>query len=318
MGQSDSYKSSLEKYDRLVSIATAVSQAAANRPSPSSQHYWASVLFTRLCSTGMSLLFMLPRNRWVKARIEHWDFTAVASLSRNLIECYLAFFYLCVDKVSDDEWNCRWNLFNLHDCIFRKQIFEALGSSERMIEGFEKNAQDLHRRLLNNQHFLSLSDRQRKELLKGNNPYLSAQDELIKRMGEDPKTFRLVYRILSAQVHTLPFGFYRTGEEWRGTGLENPIERGYICLILGGVYKYILRGIRELIDLFPDISQKMTQADLNVIYGQKPETCAPKPFYTQDTSPRGIVEEPKKEGRIGLNKPCPCGSKKKYKKCCGK
>ncbi|MDR2090324.1 MAG: SEC-C domain-containing protein [Clostridiales bacterium] len=29
-------------------------------------------------------------------------------------------------------------------------------------------------------------------------------------------------------------------------------------------------------------------------------------------------DEPPREERIGRNDPCPCGSGKKYKKCCGK
>jgi preprotein translocase subunit SecA len=34
--------------------------------------------------------------------------------------------------------------------------------------------------------------------------------------------------------------------------------------------------------------------------------------------PDAPVERARKEGAVGRNDPCPCGSGKKYKKCCGK
>ncbi len=319
MERKDSYESCLEKYDTVVAIASAVSKTAANRPSPSAREYWASVLFTRLCCTGQSLLFLLPQNRWVEAKIEHWDFAAVASLARNLLECYLAFFYLCVDKASHNEWVCRVNLFNLHDCISRKQMFASTGSCEDQIESFEKQAQELRERLLNNPHFLSLSDKKRKDLLKGHNHYLYNQDELIMRMVEDVETFRFMYRFLSAQVHTMPLGFYRTGDKNRWLGLENTIERRYICLTLDYVHMYVLRGIKELIDFFPDLRGIRDLIDLF-----PDDLRGVRDFLFPDISqkmPQANLTQTeclKKERRAGRNEACPCGSKKKYKKCCGR
>ena len=99
MERQDTYAQVLREFDALVSAATAVSQGAAGRPSETSRHYWASVLYTRLCVNSVSLLLLLPQNRFARAQFEHWDFVAVASLARNVFEAYLAFYYLCVDSV---------------------------------------------------------------------------------------------------------------------------------------------------------------------------------------------------------------------------
>jgi len=40
---------------------------------------------------------------------------------------------------------------------------------------------------------------------------------------------------------------------------------------------------------------------------------APAPYYAEDEAPKPFIRGPK----IGRNDPCPCGSGKKYKKCCG-
>lgn len=45
-----------------------------------------------------------------------------------------------------------------------------------------------------------------------------------------------------------------------------------------------------------------------------PVAPPPPPAHTEYVPPKPFVREPK----IGRNDPCPCGSSKKYKKCCGK
>jgi hypothetical protein len=46
----------------------------------------------------------------------------------------------------------------------------------------------------------------------------------------------------------------------------------------------------------------------------EPPPAIPAPFASSYVAPQPIVRQPK----IGRNDPCPCGSGKKYKKCCGK
>ena len=49
-------------------------------------------------------------------------------------------------------------------------------------------------------------------------------------------------------------------------------------------------------------------------YGQRNRTSAPEPFETIDSKSSPVVNTDK----VGRNSPCPCGSGKKYKRCCGK
>src|SRR5712691_7911007 len=129
------YKAAVSGFDKAVSDATRVSQAAAGRQAEP-RSWWASVLFTRLCTTAVSLLSLAPRSRLAGRYIEHFDFSAVASLTRNLAECYLAFFYLCVDAVDQDEWLTRLNLLQLHDCTERFKMFRDFDSSDPQLDGF--------------------------------------------------------------------------------------------------------------------------------------------------------------------------------------
>lgn len=76
-------------------------------------------------------------------------------------------------------------------------------------------------------------------------------------------------------------------------------------------------------DMFEEMSNHIQEDTLKILYRVRIETEAKreevqKPMFTnKDTSG---VKQPKKraEEKIGRNDPCPCGSGKKYKKCCGK
>jgi len=50
---------------------------------------------------------------------------------------------------------------------------------------------------------------------------------------------------------------------------------------------------------------------------EAPEQAEPVMFFNKNAAPS--FEGPdRKERKVGRNDPCPCGSGKKYKKCCGK
>lgn len=259
------YEKCLEHFDTVISAATGVSQGAAGRRSATNKHYWASVLFTRLCGASISLLLLLPRNRLARATIDHWDYAAVAALARQVVETYFAFFYLCVDRVSEEEWQCRWNVFNLHDCMSRIRLFEALKISSDDVKGFEQQLEELRNRLKKNKYFSSLDDRRQRELLRGRSAYLLSQDEIIARLGADTAHFRGLYQFMSAHVHTLPLSFYRIGEE-RGRGLENRVEKDYICMTLNYLDQYIVRAIREMVELFPGSADKLSEKSRQAVF----------------------------------------------------
>lgn len=245
------YIESLILFDSTVSAATAISQEIAGRPSPTSAHYYASVLFTRLCTNGVSLLYIAPRSRLVNSEFEHWDFASIASLVRNLIECYLTFYYLCVDTIAQDEWDCRWNLFNLHDCQRRRKLFEHFGSSQEELATWDEQAKDLKERLTSNPFFCSLNRQLQADCLKAKKAFTLSRDDLIARMGLNVSKIRGYYLFLSSQVHSYPLGFYRTGEGGRGRGIENDVEKRYIEWALTSAKFFLQRALKEMISLFP-------------------------------------------------------------------
>ncbi|HUT03857.1 MAG TPA: preprotein translocase subunit SecA [bacterium] len=92
---------------------------------------------------------------------------------------------------------------------------------------------------------------------------------------------------------------------------------------------------RESFDLFERLMSGIARSSVFYVMtlqmapetGRRPSRRpARRPVQTSDVSPKGqegaskkqLVRMQKQHGKIGRNDPCPCGSGKKYKKCCGR
>jgi hypothetical protein len=246
------YIEQIAKFEKSLSEAVRVSSAAAGRDSPQPA-FWASVLFTRICVTGVSLMSLVPRSRYFRTVKIHYDFAAVASITRNLWECYFVFFYLGVDKTDGDEWLTRLNVLQLHDCLSRHKLFSQLKSTKEYLAGFHVQAQDLRDKINSRAYFQALPEQRRAHILKGEHALLFSQDDLLKRMGEDVDLFRGLYRFLSFHVHSLPVAFYRIGEREQGRGVESEWEKKNIAIALDFARRPLVRATQEMRALFTDI-----------------------------------------------------------------
>lgn len=246
---SEEYQTRLEALDSALHECIEVSHSCAGIRSPSSAHYFASLLFTSLCTRGVSLATLVPHSSWAKRRFEHWDFASASGVVRSILEVRLAFFYLCTEKVAEDEWNCRWNLFNLHDCCSRIELFLDLNSHDQ-VASFQTQASELRRRLEENRFFSSLLPKEQRRLLRGKTPYMESLESIAARIDVDLSTFRLLYRLFSNQVHGLPMSFYRMGEQNRGRGVHSESEGGYTCLCISFAVKLLVGARDEMRILF--------------------------------------------------------------------
>ena len=107
------------------------------------------------------------------------------------------------------------------------------------------------------------------------------------------------------QINTM--SHLREGIHLRGYAQEDPLRA------------YTMEGF----DLFDSMLQKidkdvsifLLKAEIKQNIERKPQE---KKLLTNDTEEKPIKKKPIKKQKIGRNDPCPCGSGKKYKQCCGK
>jgi uncharacterized protein DUF5677 len=255
MDSDERYQKAIAEFDNAISEATRVSRAAAGRI-VSDPAWWASLLFTRLCTTGVSLLSLAPRSRFAGQFIDHYDFSAVASITRNIWECYFVFFYLGVDATEGDEWLTRLNVLQLHDCTSRLKMFTELDPNDASLPGFQAQADELRGRISSRAYFGTLPESRRRHVLKGENALLASQDELLKKMNENIGFFRGMYRFISFHVHSLPVAFYRMDEREQGRGVESEWEKTNIATAFEFALDPVVRATQEMRDLFPDLLGK--------------------------------------------------------------
>lgn len=258
---SESYRESLDVLDNVVRECMYVSKGYAGIPAPTGRHFYASVLFTVLITRGISLLTLAPHTPWADKKIEHWDYASLAGIVRTMIELRIAFYYLCAEKCSDDEWDCRWNLFNLHDCVSRIRMFDALGDTEE-VEGFKVQADELRGRLTSNPFFNALDAKRHKKLLHGQTAYLFSLEEIAEKAGIAANQFRWLYVLFSSHVHSLPMSFYRLGGDnpERGRGLPSPVEDSYSSLCLSLASTLFVSTRDELHQLFEGLRQPIEES----------------------------------------------------------
>jgi preprotein translocase subunit SecA len=136
-----------------------------------------------------------------------------------------------------------------------------------------------------------------------------------------PEDFRHIERMVMLQTldnawkdHLLSMDHLKEGIGLRGYAQQNPLI----------VYK------KEGYDLFSDMMTRINEETLGILYRiqiERPEEIRElqKPeeqelvFSGGDSSEAPKKQPVKRSGqKVGRNAPCPCGSGKKYKKCCGR
>jgi hypothetical protein len=250
---SDGYLASLEMLDHVVRECIVISREHGGIASPTGRHFYASVLFTLMITKSVSLLTLAPHTPWASKRIEHWDYGSMTGIARTMIELRIAYYYLCVEECSEDEWQVRWNLLNLHDCMSRARMFEAIENAEQA-SSFKAQAEELRERLTSNSYFQSLDPRRHKKLLHGQTAYLFSLEAISERAGIDLRTFRWLYVLFSSHVHALPMSFYRIcgDNPDRGRGLPSPPEENYSALCLSLSATLLVRSRDEFLSMFAE------------------------------------------------------------------
>jgi len=251
---SDDYICHVDMLDNVVRECMYVSRSYRGIASPSAKHYYASVLFTALVTKGVTLAQIMPFSPWVDKNIEHWDYASAAGIARTMLELRIAFYYLCSDACDETEWECRWNIFNLHDCVSRIRMFSALENLEEVTK-LSQAADEIRDRLRGNAFFEILPEKKKKNALNGQSAYLFPLEDIAEKAGVEKTQFRWLYVLLSSHVHALPMSFYRIGEE-RGRGLPTPVEENHtsICLSLASTFLVSTRD--EVHSLFRDFKAR--------------------------------------------------------------
>jgi len=249
----DAYISTLDNFTLTLEKAMNTSYASTGLQC-GNRRYWASILFTRLCTFSTSILALCPGSK-LNPKGLHWDFGSIATLTRNLFECGLTFFYLGIEDVTEEEMNVRLMVMDLHDCTARIRMSRDLVRNEIGCKVYEEAIEKLTKKLNMDTFFGTLPVSVQKSVLKGQRACIYTQDEILIRIGEDASWSRAFYHFLSSHTHSLPVGFSRMADHNRGHGGENDIEKCYISMALDFCTKNLNRSTADMQKAFSDLAK---------------------------------------------------------------
>jgi hypothetical protein len=201
------FRKEKKRFVIAVNIAIVVSKAAAGRE-PSGHIVMASYVFTRMCVAADSLLYVLQRDIG-KSKEVTLDHYSIGVLARNIIESTLMFHYLSEDGVSEEEWQLRRGILNLHDATLKVRLWKSLGSKEQY-DGWKTTMEEMRESLKGHSAFKVIDAERQKKLLSGQEIYVKGMRSIVKLVGFDEGYFDGMYAYLSSQVHISPSSFYRT------------------------------------------------------------------------------------------------------------
>ena len=237
------YRDFKRQYIELLKRAVRVSRGSGGIYVEGNQLAYASVLFTRICARAKSFKVLLPDCK----PGEHWDFSSLATLARNLLEAYFWYFWLCEDEVDADERQARFILLYCHDYGTRGRLWPDADRDRHHDEVME----DLTKRFDENRFLLTYDDRRRKEALKGHKTPFT-QDEVLDRIGVPKEEFRVLYRFFSQHTHSGPVSFFRSRDLDMGSGVETEQEKRYAIMAIATAIGALSSAIEGHLKLFPD------------------------------------------------------------------
>jgi hypothetical protein len=201
------FKKEKRRFGTAVDIAISVSKAAAGRE-PQGNIVMASYVFTRMCIAADTLLYLLRRDigNSKELTLDHYS---IGVLARNIIETALMFHYLSEDGVSEEEWQLRRAILNLHDATLKVRLFKGLSSDEQY-KGWKTTMEEVRKSLKEHSSFKAIDADRQQKLLSGQEMYVKGMRSTLKLVGFDDGYFDGMYAYLSSQVHITPSSFYWT------------------------------------------------------------------------------------------------------------
>ncbi|MGQ7808149.1 hypothetical protein ACUN3I_21345 [Hafnia alvei] len=264
----DEFHHFLREFDKAVCEANAVSQGVGVRMAKAYQS-WSTYIFSRICIHASIMISNVPKSRWAKRDYDFWDFASIASHVRAIREAELLFMYLSEVPESEEEWSAKLNVMHMNDCVKRIELFTTSENTE-ILDFYLDQKNIITERLNTNPVFLSLEDGTRKRCLSGKALMIPNRDELLLKLGQEPKSFKVMFDFLSHYTHILPMSFYKMEPNGRGTGCFNDYDFGYMIMGMLLCTESLTQCTDRFVELFPDVKRLRKGTKSKFTLGPKP------------------------------------------------
>lgn len=184
----------------------------------SQRNAWLTYIFSRLIINAMSIETLIQSAVSAPVGAQALDHFSIASIGRTSIESALMALYISEPSLSDDEWNLRKSVIDLHDATNRYRMFKpmkgvAVSSNHQIllstISDYKQVSSELKDKIRLNPAFARFEGEKRDKALNGGAVFVDGQREVVRESGWDISEHEHVQSYLSAFVHSHPVSFHR-------------------------------------------------------------------------------------------------------------
>ena len=201
------FHSERHRFQIATEFAKEVSKNSAGREAPL-RHVLGSYVFTRMCVSAETILYLIGTETGL-ATENTLDHFSIAILSRSLIEASLMLHYLTEPSITEEEWELRRAILDLHDYLLRARLFKGLGADAAdEYEGWKHRAAERRAAIKALPAFGLLSKDRKEKIMRGSELYVNGIRGVLTQFSVDRGYFDAIHNYLSGQVHVAPSTFY--------------------------------------------------------------------------------------------------------------
>lgn len=257
------YFERLEIFQNFLDFAIDISDATAGIAVPE-RLVRVNQLYTRLTVTSLSIIHLLPFNRYFPSEFKFWDFFSVATLTRCLIENYHMLYYIGVEHISSQELDFRYKLLVFHLNHEKYKLYKDYNADKEVLSDFEMNIPIDRENLKSHPFFDQISKTKQEKVLSGNVAMYLSNKEISSRLHFRTDEFMPLYRLFSNHAHSSPYAYFSISNE-RGRGIENATEIGHLTVAIDVCIKYLTAAMIDLLTLFPKCVEKVNATKLAIV-----------------------------------------------------
>jgi hypothetical protein len=240
----------IETLEALCECAMQMSGNTQDRPVPEWHYDEGSLIFAKQVVTCISLLRLIPGSKFFApaGRVAVWDLSSVASLTRNIIENYLMFFYIAIEPASPEERSSRRLYWDYHEAHERYEMVRTALPNSKHLPRLKASVDSLAAQVKQSGFYVRATPGHQRNLLEAKDCKLVAYIDLSYRAGISRNYYRAEYKYCSSFAHTAPFSLSQLNAFRAGAPEAHQVLRRLIRLATG----YMGVAIRDYAVLFPD------------------------------------------------------------------
>jgi hypothetical protein len=191
-------KSSQSLYETVVAARQLAERHAGANVGPLKVQ--ANLFLLKMVTQAVGVLRSIPVSPLADPKLPLWDLSTAASSTRSILESYLVFYHLFVEKVSAKERQFRFAVWLRHGLAEKEKFRKVSGIPSPA--NWARSVSEAKQILRKNPHFLALDQKQQKNVLVGSQstvPKLGKlTPQILSKVGISNDLYGMVYRYCSS------------------------------------------------------------------------------------------------------------------------